>query len=1271
MKRPSSEAQLELFSPERRHAGRRIEAYFSDDLERLARRLFASVTGDTMHDRYDPFAPPLVLVPNRNLRRWLQMRLSRQDGGPGARGVCAHVNFQFLEEGFFTILTELDPAKERPRLLTDDHLIFAILGVFADDEVMRAPELAVLHEYLQRGAERPGAAERRGYYLARRLAGLFREYEYHRHSTLSTWLKRPSIDPGPIETEGGTAENVRPMFRAQRELYRRVFGFERDGERQAGLIDRLGVVSLAEYARRVLVDRRKDLQPLPDRTVHVFGISQLSRLHTRMIFELGEFADFRFYLPAAHRAYAGVFESTSPGEDDWTACTSVADPEMIDVDGLGDERLRTDSGARLFDLWGKPAREMFYLLAANARPNDVFYADTRSRAPARTLLHHIQRSLAGNPRRANDGARGTVRQDDSVRIVGCPGRRREIETVFHSILQNMQADPSLRLTDIAVLLPDMERYRGIIEAVFDAGRDEFDRPLLPYNLTDFSAGNESVYTAGLTALLDLCESAFTRKDVFEFAMNDAFLASPAAHGVAREQVLAWVDWADRLNVYRGFDASHQRELEVNDDGLYTWQHALRRLRLGRIMQSNDEAVFEDVEPFEDMHSRDERSLAVLSTVLEDLRFRLRQCTESCAAGKPEALDELRAILHEYLAPPPERPAESRVRDEIFAALADFQNFLSVTGQTLSFALLRAYLLDHGRSISGSRGGYLSGGVTIASLRPMRPVPFRIVYIPGLGESGDFPGRADVSALNLLTAKRRIGDANAPEVHRLLFLENLLLSVKDRLYLLYECRDTRKDREFQPCSPVAEFESVLSEEFLGGAAFRRDFVPLRLSGERYLQRCEENADVMANFSVEDRSVALLNAARRSLLSDAQEKLSDLPASLLRRSFRPAELQATGAMHESVGELVDLRDLKAFLVSPAEALLRRRHGLRPDTEDEGVQRTRKEDEPFYSKFPENIRLPVDALHAALGRNVSVDELPEAVTEIILKRYQREMLRGRMPHGAFAGRDRRLLVNLIRRRSAILQAWHAKHPFDRRCLVVFGEDAAARRFANDSALTMLQRPALQLSLQDETLPLELNGSAGHVAWLDEQGRLAGCLTISGASGVRPEDYLGGFLFAMMLYAAEAAADFAEPAPAFEVQVVAREKSDRIVLTDPGRATARAYLQSLCEDFLFGTFHDVPLAAVLGKTTMRPWATGHGADAETRAQYRREIHELREAEREDRDGLLRLVASMERGGEDLLPRDVYDLVQRRFALPGPLLAPEKAAKSSSKKVSKAGGPA
>src|SRR4029077_10650792 len=79
-------------------------------------------------------------------------------------------------------------------------------------------------------------------------------------------------------------------------------------------------------------------------------------------------------------------------------------------------------------------------------------------------------------------------QDRSLQIVGCPGRTREVETAYHSILHNLQQDRTLQSSDVAVLVTDMEKYRPLIQAVFD-------RPprRISYSLLDYSAAGTSIF----------------------------------------------------------------------------------------------------------------------------------------------------------------------------------------------------------------------------------------------------------------------------------------------------------------------------------------------------------------------------------------------------------------------------------------------------------------------------------------------------------------------------------------------------------------------------------------------------------------------------------------------------------------------------------------------------------------------------------------------------------------------------------------------------------
>ena len=84
---------------------------------------------------------------------------------------------------------------------------------------------------------------------------------------------------------------------------------------------------------------------------------------------------------------------------------------------------------------------------------------------------------------------------------------REVETDYNSILHNLQTNPGLRQTDIAVLVTDMPRYRPVLQAVFE-------RPPLrvQYNLVDFNAAERPLFLrpGSLLGMLELGLESFSR-----------------------------------------------------------------------------------------------------------------------------------------------------------------------------------------------------------------------------------------------------------------------------------------------------------------------------------------------------------------------------------------------------------------------------------------------------------------------------------------------------------------------------------------------------------------------------------------------------------------------------------------------------------------------------------------------------------------------------------------------------------------------------------------
>ena len=73
----------------------KINLFFSHSVESLANVLSKQVNAQQTHG--DIFNAPKVLVPNANMQRYLQLAMAKNNG------VCAHVDFPFLECQYFKI----------------------------------------------------------------------------------------------------------------------------------------------------------------------------------------------------------------------------------------------------------------------------------------------------------------------------------------------------------------------------------------------------------------------------------------------------------------------------------------------------------------------------------------------------------------------------------------------------------------------------------------------------------------------------------------------------------------------------------------------------------------------------------------------------------------------------------------------------------------------------------------------------------------------------------------------------------------------------------------------------------------------------------------------------------------------------------------------------------------------------------------------------------------------------------------------------------------
>jgi exodeoxyribonuclease V gamma subunit len=1240
--------------------------YLGTDQESLAEKLATAI--DEAARSGDFFTPVTVVAPNRYLAKWLRLWLARR------LGVAINLKVEFrLEQFMWEMLKGLD-GREHPvplELLDESQYRLMILAELLQEEAP-GTALAPLREYLgEQDDERRRDYWRRAWHLAGQLAGLLRDYEYHRQDILiQSWLKNPPEDGYPQASERDLH-----LERGQRELFLRIT--REPGGLRARLSQAVGKLckTLPQYANEIMELLDMQLRSA-HATYHLFGLSQISELHANTLHWLGRRHDLRLYylsplvghlkpfLPGpgpAHEALCELADRLRGSDKDRD--TRAHDNELLAAWGCaGAESLRVMARLLKHEEMLPGQRKRSRRVVA---PFQVEVVPPQARTRPGTVLGRVQDDLAGR-------AAGTelLPQDTTVQMVACPGIYREVETLHNSILHSLHQDASLKQTDIAVLVTDMARYRPVIQAVFERS----PRRVL-YNLADYSAAELSTFGHGVMGLLDLAQESFSRSRVFAVILNPCFLARL---GVDRDQALVWLEWAESLGIYHGWDRQDKRARGYADSPLYGWQLGLRRLRLGRLMAVADEAAgaaapcYRGVIPFATLESGDRELLDAFCRAVEGLLPRLLQLRGLRTTGEAWAA-ALRELVDDFLAAPADRPAEAQVRAKLFQSLERLKLLdalaspppargkgESATG--LPLALVREFVQESLETLKAMTGEFLTGGVTISALQPLLPVPFRIVYVLGLGE-GLFPGSNNLSALDLRSRKRLPGDIRPAETNRYLFLQ-ALLAARDKVYLLYNSRELQKDQLLHPCSPLNQLRRYLEENVLQEKKLRIADLPLLGSDPRCLTQDAgaRTFDVFSTYTETDRLLAIDEAmASGDLRLDARQ------ADQVQRRLRDARPDFQLPVGEAVSATnadgantptVTLSELRGFLRCPAEAALKRHLHL---VDEDQVELT--DDEPFYTGFPYNYRLVTETLNRFVDQAVhtSVDEALQDWRPAFRALHQEWRLRGRAPEDAFAEVDldafEETLENRFENPGALASFLRARAGAELHGPMLLGESfvpiEARRRF-----------PALQLRLgNDDISPLLLKARlVGMLPRIWSSADALDILVVSNTSSKKvPENHLSALLLEPVLFVLAMKAG-TEPGPdGLSSQAWMGDRAVRIhVVHDEGMVChtygpedtspeeAEVYLAELVRDFLArGSFDLLPFELVVAdglRDAYLPEADRKEPALTPEAYFEK----LQDAVAEDEEALYPKYRPMKllEVVRPEIPRDAYHKVLRRFQL-------------------------
>jgi exodeoxyribonuclease V gamma subunit len=666
-------------------------------------------------------------------------------------GICANTRFPFPNAFIDRLFRQFFPQLPKRSSYEVPVLTWSIMKVLPD--AVRQPGFERLRAYLSGTGDWVKRIQ-----ISARLAELFDQYVVFRPDMIESWERSNEGDD--------------PDERWQASLWRMVKARDTHDRHRGQLRRELLEAFAAPPA---------DSFPLP-RRIFMFGVSSLPPFHLDTLSGLAMHTDVHVF-------------TMNPSAELWEDLVSPRQlaRKTVAAGGKDLSHEHFDVGNPLLASLGAHGAEFFRML----HDRDFFEQQLPFIEPGDdSMLSALQTDMLFL-RDENAERIPVAEQDDSIQIHSCHSPMREIETLHNVLLDRFEREPRLKPRDIVVMTPDIELYAPYIQAVFDSPSPATNR--IPYAIADRKLRGSGLIADFLT-LLDLPQHRFGA------AETAALIEAPCVRrglGIGEEQALALQRWIEKSGIRWGLDANSKIQHELPPTEEHTWQAGLNRLFLGYAMSGDRTTLFQGILPIEGC---DPAVLSILSRFIDAAADMSRRLEVDRTVSDWSAV--LLSVFDTFMASDDESREDAEALREVLYGMGEDARLASFS-EAVPFECIRRYL-EQVVGHQESRSGFLTGGVTFCSLRPMRSIPAKAICLLGMNDL-TYPRTEARPGFDLLARDSRPGDRNRRKDDRYIFLE-AILSARSLFYVSYLGQSIADNSTLPPSVVVSELLDYATSRF---------------------------------------------------------------------------------------------------------------------------------------------------------------------------------------------------------------------------------------------------------------------------------------------------------------------------------------------------------------------------------------------------------------------------------------------------------------------------
>ncbi|MBX4180884.1 exodeoxyribonuclease V subunit gamma [Sodalis sp. CWE] len=745
----------------------------------------------------NPFQPEIVLVHGNLMAKWLQIELAKEFK------IAANINFLLPSNFIWQMLSRLYP--DAPNL--NDSFIKSVMVwklMTLLPSLSKHPDFELIRKYLHSDKN-----QRKSFQLSKNIADLFNQYLIYRPDWLEAWEKGKLVDE-INETQKWQAMVWKALVE--------------NTERKEGFL--WHQKNPYQHFFKTLMQSQTLSIGLPTR-IFIFGISTLPPTYLQMLQSMSHHIDiyFLFANPCSYY-WETIYNQTFPAQflspfrkrhyQESITITRNLFQHSKKTELSFDKKLRGKKVANpLLMSCGKQGGDLLLLLEKIDKILNIdAFTKKKVKKRKKNLLNVLQNNILMLEDQSDDAKNSKIKnqnerkysfqkKDRSISLHSCHSQHREIEILHNNLLAMMTEDPTLRLRDIIVMAPDINRYIPSITTIFGGNINKEYR--LPFSILKNRTQYLHPILITFLNLLKLPKSRFFSEQIFELLEVPA-LAN--CFSIDKEGIRLLRKWVEESGIRWGLDDNtlHAFHLPVTFCR-HTWQHGLTRMLLGYAMDS-DNGDWRNIFPYKESSGL----VANLAGQLAEFLKKLKKWRDYLAIS--HSLDDwlncAKQIIEDFFRPNSKEKEILKFLERKWKQIIIY-GLKSKYTQSVSLAILQDELTSSLEEVEQGNQDFMAESIIFCTLMPeICSIPFRVICLLGMN-SGIYPRTQPALEFDLMKQKPRCGDHNLRDEDRYLFLK-VLISAQSYLYISFIDQNTRNNSHCYPSTLVSELSNYIAQNF---------------------------------------------------------------------------------------------------------------------------------------------------------------------------------------------------------------------------------------------------------------------------------------------------------------------------------------------------------------------------------------------------------------------------------------------------------------------------